>query len=1029
MIVGRTLGQCVIEIGTARLGPESEVVFGAMLYLLSHAGRPVPRRALLELLWPSADEAHGRHCLRQTIYRLRRLGAPLDAGVERIGIPLALATLDHERITGCPAVLLDAPHLLLGAYLPAYAPAFSRAFGDWIEQQRTVVHARLCRATLVVIGELRTQGRFADAEALARVCLELDPLNEEATLVLAESAAMAGSKTEALGILDRYLSDVGGGTPELRLPATVLRRRIAERLPAPRYSATLAPVFVGRTSALAELTASWTESRAGTPKLCLMWGDAGIGKTRLASELTTMAVVQGARAERVACQPVDARRPLSVFVELVPRLLALRGAAGVSPESMGHLRRVTDVDTAGDTPEDERPDAAVRYAQVCRAIFDLLEAVSGEGSLVVVVEDAHWLDAVSWRLLAEIPRRCLASRLLIVLTSRVAPQALGAADAVAAAASCTPIHLLPLPDDDAGALVDSAAQRRSGRLSAEARASCVRRGAGNPFFLQELTAHVVAGRGMATLPLTVQTLLEERLASVRPRSAQALQAVVLLGRAATVDRVEALLEYKAHELIEALEELEAAGLLLIDGQTMGCRHELLAAEAVGRMAPASRLVLHRRAARVLEREIEESRSATWLWECAAHWAQASDGGRVVRLAVMCGEQLVEMGLPGEAAIIFDRTKPYCSTELERQEMLALQVHALASAGDWNAILREAAVDQSKHADVHHDQLELVVLEAKWRTLSSPGTLLPLTLECVHAETATAEHRARAAILGLVFAEACGDENAVKTIFHAATSATDSLHDESALLIQLLYHTGFGTLALACDAARELAEMLTKERRTLRTSRILRWASVPHVLMGNFDQALRLLEDAYSNAVRLKSWTEACPSAEAIAHLNLLQDDIPRAKHWCGSAAEWSRRSTEVDPFVNAGILVLQARLALTRQAAGLALEYIDQVRELCRGTIPPRPQFRLRAIEAAALRQLGRTSELAKLLPALALLHAECSARGDHDFEVSEFASALTHCGQHHAANAVWSQYTATTRRESYPLPATFQPMLRRDAQ
>jgi DNA-binding SARP family transcriptional activator len=1019
MIVGLTLGQCVIDIDGERLTPESEVVFGTLLYLVTHAGRTMSRRALVELFWPGTADLRARHNLRQTVYRLRRMGARIDGDGEEIRVPASLVSLDHQRIAECPAVLLEPTPPMLGAYLPSYVPTFSVPFAEWVEEQRAVVHARVCRALMAAVGELRIQGRFGDVEALARVCLDLDPLNEDATLALAESTAMSGSRVQALDILDRYVEEVGG---ELRLPATILRRRIAERLPTPRYGASLEPAFVGRAASLAELTALWNDARGGDARMGFVWGDSGIGKTRLAAELTTLAIVQGARVERVSSQPVDATRPLSIFVDLVPRLLAMRGAAGVSPESMTHLRRLTEVDSSPQERGEDAPDAACRYAQLRGAIFDLIGAVTAEGALLLVLEDAHWLDATSWQLLAETRRRCAAQRLLVVLTSRVGPGALATADALAAAAGCAPVHLHPLADDPARELVESTARRRAGRLTPEASALCVRRGAGNPFFLQELVVHVLSGRGTATLPLTVQTLLEERLASLRPRTAQVLQTVALLGKAASIERLEAVLEYKTHELVDALEELEAAGLVALDGRSLVCRHELLGIEAVSRLSPASRLVLHRRAARVLEREIESSRSATWLWECASHWTHAGDGGRVVRLAVTCGEQLVEMGLPGEAHTIFTKALEFCFLSEQRLQLTAHAAHCARLEGDWSAVLewaqrRRAEFGQTYPATCYEWEDRLTRIEANWRVNGSIADTFEPAIELCLATDAPPAVRVRAGTLALMFADNLGDRATAVAMYEEITGLAPVEPSASAHLTKarLIFHSKYGDLDEAVTAAFELIADAEATLDVMSVVRAHRIAAVPFLLCGLRDQTFTSLRRAFDLAALHGFGGERWATADSAAHAALELAEIPAAKEWFEKLVQ--NPVNVGDDLWRASRNVVGTRIAVATSDRDLLVRIAAEF-----DTRPIRSEF-TRAQQRTAAAQLHARLLLEagnwadRRVSDLLELHARYKSTGSQDWPTAVLCLGLLRQGDKRLAYDIRDDYLTNCRRERFSPP------------
>src|SRR5688572_6002275 len=118
-----------------------------------------------------------------------------------------------------------------------------------------------------------------------------------ATLTLAEATAvLSGNRAEAMAILDRYMDEVGSEPNQrLALSASVLRRRISERFVEQRYAAPPEPPFVGREDVLQLLVEKMQEAVAGRSSIVYLWGEAGIGKTRLLEELAKVAHVQGVR--------------------------------------------------------------------------------------------------------------------------------------------------------------------------------------------------------------------------------------------------------------------------------------------------------------------------------------------------------------------------------------------------------------------------------------------------------------------------------------------------------------------------------------------------------------------------------------------------------------------------------------------------------------------------------------------------------------------------------------------------------------
>ncbi|HEU4993881.1 MAG TPA: hypothetical protein VFT29_03645, partial [Gemmatimonadaceae bacterium] len=78
MIHLHTLGDALIKVDEKEIRPTAPLMFAALLYLGMERGRRVPRAALQELLFPNSDERSGAHSLRQLLYKLRQLGAPIE---------------------------------------------------------------------------------------------------------------------------------------------------------------------------------------------------------------------------------------------------------------------------------------------------------------------------------------------------------------------------------------------------------------------------------------------------------------------------------------------------------------------------------------------------------------------------------------------------------------------------------------------------------------------------------------------------------------------------------------------------------------------------------------------------------------------------------------------------------------------------------------------------------------------------------------------------------------------------------------
>jgi DNA-binding SARP family transcriptional activator len=226
----RILGQSEIHTRGIRLTPESELQFGLALYFCVQAGREVPRDEIARLFWPTHNAEAGRHCLRQAIYRLRVLGIAVRSSAKASVLDTHFIDADYAPAAVDGASASAYLRLEDVAVLPGYAPRFSRVFARWVEDFRDELGARMRRGLVRAISEMRARGRYVEVERLCRFCLRLDPLNEEATLALAESVALAGGKAEAVGLIDRYEGEVGRYRADLRVSASLLRERISDRL-------------------------------------------------------------------------------------------------------------------------------------------------------------------------------------------------------------------------------------------------------------------------------------------------------------------------------------------------------------------------------------------------------------------------------------------------------------------------------------------------------------------------------------------------------------------------------------------------------------------------------------------------------------------------------------------------------------------------------------------------------------------------------------------------------------------------------
>ena len=418
---GITFGRGLFETTAGRVDPDSDVHFGLLLIAAASEREGASREEICTLLWPDVAPEQARHSLRQALYRLRRLAVPIHLRGTRVTLNGEDTHVDLRRLFEGSAQREELLAIGTLPFLPGYTPRLGPRFAAWLEALRDRANSVRRFALVEAIRDARAQARFRDIHKLARALLTLDPLNETATLSLAEALVMDGSKVEALRMLDAYEEEVGLISDALRIPVRTLRRRVSEGLDDALLPRRYEVPFVGREAEFTELRTMFVATRQGKGQCAVVTGEAGIGKTRITSELLRLAVLDGAMAVTYSCTSGDALSPLSSLLTLTQALLAQPGALGCSQEHLQYLRRLN-------APESSPPIAVsgmgadIAYAQLVYALSELVAAIADEGPLVVFVDDAQRLHQTSWRIFTDLVDRLPDRRVLLVFATRQLPE-------------------------------------------------------------------------------------------------------------------------------------------------------------------------------------------------------------------------------------------------------------------------------------------------------------------------------------------------------------------------------------------------------------------------------------------------------------------------------------------------------------------------------------------------------------------------------------------------------------------------------
>ncbi|SOD99080.1 ATP-binding protein [Blastococcus haudaquaticus] len=366
--------------------------------------------------------------------------------------------------------------------------------------------------------------------------------------------------------------------------------------------------FVGRAAELGQLSACIVAASAGRGGLLLLSGPAGIGKTRTVEEATAAlpAVAWG------RCVDDPGAPPLWPWRRVARMLPEVRSAVA---------HALSGIDLLGEGSAD--PEAA-RFALVATATEALLDAAEPDG-LVVVLEDLHWADETSLRLLRHLAGDLQRSRLLVVGTyrdpsggpgarplDRILPELLRSPGTVA-------VPLAPLTEDDV--------RRYLPRAPAEAVRVAHRRSGGNPLYLRAVARAPAAasGEGAAEQGSTeLRHLVRTTLTALPPGVLDLLDIAAVLGEEVDAGRVAAVTGRPAGEVRAGLDAAVRAGVLTAVPDAPGRRrfaHAVVRDAIYADLSPSAREEWHRRAAEALEQVAGDDPTAAG--RVAGHWLRAA----------------------------------------------------------------------------------------------------------------------------------------------------------------------------------------------------------------------------------------------------------------------------------------------------------------------------------------------------------------------------------------------------------------------
>ncbi|HEU4697730.1 MAG TPA: AAA family ATPase, partial [Gemmatimonadales bacterium] len=609
-------GQSVLLLGAGK-------PLALLVYLAFSPGRTASREHLIDLLWSDLEPERGKHALRQTAYFLRHhLGEKALHGRQgELELLLPVET-DRERFLEAmeSGDLECTVALYTGPFLPGFASPGGAEFEHWADLERERLRATFLRAAETLARRRLSTSSFREAQRLARRVRDEDPLNEAGWRLLIETLVSAHDHLAATIEADALttLLQAEGREPE---PATRASLRLARQRPqqdhddaAPQEGRGrgLIAELVGREREFSAIIRAWDEARRGLARHVHISGAAGLGKTRLLSDVYGRLRAGGATVVSLRASPGDRRVGYALAGELARAVGTLPGAAAISPAAASALIAMhpgLSSQFAG-AMDQSTDDEALRRRTM--AMSEVLAAVSDEAPLALLVDDLHWADPSSQQLLAGVLERLQGSHVLLVTAAR--PTRGGLPEAM----TTEHLTLAPLSVVQVGELLASlGALPREDWTNSLTQALHTTSG-GVPLLVLE-TLQLALERGSLLLgaegwqsddPLYLITELQaggalrHRIAQLDPADRRLLLALATAGAPLSLARLARVMDRSAEELEGELTTLERRGFVMRSGADWEPVHDQIAEIALDLASIEERRAMHLALGRVLAEDAE-----------------------------------------------------------------------------------------------------------------------------------------------------------------------------------------------------------------------------------------------------------------------------------------------------------------------------------------------------------------------------------------------------------------------------------------
>src|SRR5580692_550330 len=699
---------------------------------------------------PSAADAPGEAERRQvTVLFCDMVGSTALSGTVDPEILGALIRRYQDAVAGAIGRFGGFVAKFMGDGVLAYF-GFPRAFEDAAERavsaainvlaevagielpDGTRAQARVGIATgLVVVGEIVGSGSAQERAIVGEtpnLAARLQALAAPDTILVSEATQnLLGGLFELESTGEHALKGFARPVPAWRV---VKEGAIESRFAAIRAGA--ATPLIGRAHEMGLLLDRWRLARQGEGQIVTVIGEAGIGKSRaiealraaLADEPHARIHLQGSPYySDSALFPVikhlsraahfAAADSAAVRIEKLRAAFAARVASDAA--ALPLLAELLSIPADGLAPLPSLTPAQRKAATIALLVDDIVR-LGETDPVLLVLEDAHWIDATTLELMTRLADSIGGARLLAVVTGRpdftppwqTRPHS-------------TLLTLGRLGRADCARLVAGVAASKD--LSAETVAAILDKTDGIPLFAEELTRSMVesADEAAATVPATLKDSLMARLDRLGP-AREVAQIAAVVGRQFPFSILDAVVPRGGAALEAALTDLVAAGILLPEGRGLergfSFKHALLRDAAYDSLLLTRRREWHERTARAVEQRFPEL-AASEPEVLAYHFAEAGQPAPACDYRMRAGDRAASRSAYQEAVAHFSAGLKAAETLPASADRTRRQLDFLLKLGP--ALIVARGMGSSEVEDAYRRAAELgeatgdepATFKAKW----------------------------------------------------------------------------------------------------------------------------------------------------------------------------------------------------------------------------------------------------------------------------------------------------------------------------